>query len=194
MDFTGAKEHIISLLRKELRPDLHYHCVEHTLDVYEATCRLIELERPADVPHDILKTAALWHDAGMLTRYREHEEASVTMVQQILPGYGYSQAEIDSVATLIMITRLPQQAITLSEQILCDADLDYLGREDFFIHSFQLQLEWKVNNIKRTNLSEWLDIQVKFLSEHDYFTKSARKLRCKLKAENLEEIKKMVRW
>ncbi len=194
MDFNGAKEHIISLLRKQLRPELSYHCVEHTLDVYESTCRLIGLEVPTGADPRILQTAALWHDAGMLVRYREHEEASAALVREILPGFGYTPVEIESVSALIMITKLPQRAITPEEQILCDADLDYLGRDDFFIHSFQLQLEWKVNNILRTNLREWLDIQVKFLSEHEYFTASAKKLRGEKKESNLEEIRKMAKW
>jgi len=89
---------------------------------------------------------------------------------------------------LIMVTRLPQKASTIAEQILCDADLDYLGREDFFIHSFELQYEWNVLGIRKTNLSEWLGIQIKFLSDHTYFTKSANDLRNQKKSTNLHEI------
>lgn len=188
MDFTGAKAHILSLLTTKLPPELYYHCVEHTLDVYESTCRLISLELPADSNSEILQTAALWHDSGMIVRYKAHEETSVALVREMLPAFGYTPAEIDAVAGLIMVTKLPQRANTLTEQILCDADLDYLGRNDFYIHSFQLQLEWRVNNILQTTLREWLEIQVKFLSEHEYFTQSARRLREQTKLHHLSEI------
>lgn len=191
MDFLGAKEFIISDLQKRLSPKLYYHSVEHTIDVYEATSKLIQLEQPTEYDPRILKTAALWHDAGMLTCYRNHEEASVEMVRKMLPEFGYSEEEIETVSSLILVTKLPQRATSPSERILCDADLDYLGRDDFFIHSFQLQLEWSVNNILTTTLNEWLNIQIKFLSEHDYFTQSARKLRGETKTRHLNEIKNL---
>ncbi len=193
MDFNGAKTHIISLLRRELPPELYYHCVEHTLDVCEATRRLNALENIKDHAAKLLETAALYHDAGMLIRYADHEEASVDIACQTLPGFGYTADDIDAVVNLIRITKLPQKAVTIEEQILCDADLDYLGRDDFFIHSFQLKLEWEMNNVLKTNLTEWLKVQVKFLSEHDYFTISARDLRGKIKAKNLKEINEMAK-
>jgi uncharacterized protein len=192
MDFTGAKEFIISQLHNNLPPDLYYHSVDHTLDVFEATSNLILLEQPGEMHPDIMRTAALWHDSGMLTSYRNHEEASVEMSRKMLPSFGYTKDEIETVSSLIMVTKLPQRANTLSEQILCDADLDYLGREDFFIRSFQLQLEWKLNNILSTTLPEWFDIQVRFLSEHEYFTQSARKLRSETKKRHLTDIKNLI--
>ena len=86
------------------------------------------------------------------------------------------------------MTRLPQRPYDHYEQIICDADLDYLGREDFLIYSFRLKHEWFVKNIRRTTLAEWFDIQIRFLSEHSYFTKSAIRSRDEKKMHNLEEI------
>lgn len=192
MNFSGAKEHILNLLNNNLPPGLHYHSVEHTIDVYKSANRLIFMEMPDERQPELILTAALWHDSGMLTSYRNHEEASVEMSRKMLPSFGYTKDEIETVSSLIMVTKLPQRANTLSEQILCDADLDYLGREDFFIRSFQLQLEWKLNNILSTTLPEWFDIQVRFLSEHEYFTQSARKLRSETKKRHLTDIKNLI--
>jgi len=192
MDFIGAKAYITARLQRELPANYYYHCVEHTLDVLSATCCLAGLEMDDPTEIQLLETAALYHDAGMLIRYKEHEETSALLARQCLPGFGYTENEIETVANLILKTKLPQLACTLSEQILCDADLDYLGRDDFFIHSFQLQLEWNLNNICHTNLRQWLDIQVKFLSEHKYFTRSANNLRAETKSKNLEELLQIV--
>lgn len=192
MDLGAASGYIIGRLRNELPSSLTYHSVEHTLDVTEAVQRLAGLEQIARHDADILETTALFHDAGMLVRYRDHETASASLAREILPGFGYSPAEIDEVARLILVTKLPQRPYDHLEQVICDADLDYLGRDDFFIYSFKLRLEWQVFRIKQTSLSEWLDIQVRFLTEHNYFTASAIRLRQETKLKNLEEVKSLI--
>jgi uncharacterized protein len=188
MNLPGAKEYIIKRLKTDLNPALYYHSVEHTLDVYKAVCMLNKRENLIGEPGIIAETAALFHDSGMVNQYVNHEESSVEIVREILPQFGYTWQEIDEISKLIMVTKLPQGPTTLSEKILCDADLDYLGREDYFIHAFKLRVEWNVNQIKRTTLREWFEIQVQFLGNHKYFTPSAIYLRNDQKRRNLEEI------
>ena len=191
MDFNAASGYIIHRLRQELNPSLCYHSAEHTLDVLEATRKLCDLEKIELRARSILETAALFHDSGMIVQYKDHETASVILARQELPGFGYSEQEIEEIAGLIMVTRLPQRPYSHSEQIICDADLDYLGRDDFFINSFKLQLEWRTNGIRHTTLPGWIEIQIKFLSEHQYFTNSAIVLRQEKKLNHLEEIKSL---
>ena len=188
MDFEGAKTFITGKLRNELNPGYTYHNADHTMDVYNASARLIGMEGVPDEEGKLIGTAALFHDSGMLSTYADHEAASVSLARSILPEFGFSDLQLEMIGRLIMCTRLPQRAKTKAEQIICDADLDYLGRDDFFIHSFELQLEWNRFGIHGTNLEGWLEIQIKFLSEHSYFTKSAAGLRNKKKSENLNEI------
>ena len=93
---------------------------------------------------------------------------------------------------MIVTTKLPQSASTFLEKILCYADLDYLGREDFFMIAHQLKYEWNIMNIRHTTLREWYELQIIFLENHQFFTKSARKLREEKKAENLKQVKELV--
>jgi uncharacterized protein len=192
MDFNGAIGHIIHRLRQELKPSLCYHSVEHTLDVLEATRRLADSENIESGSKILLETAAAFHDAGMLVQYQDHESASVVIAKQTLPVFGFGNSEINEIENLIMVTKLPQRPYNHYEQIICDADLDYLGRDDFFVNSFKLKLEWQSNQVKDMNLVEWFDIQIKFLTDHQYFTKSAIFLRDKKKINHLEEIKMLV--
>src|ERR1035437_8496154 len=146
MDFAGARDYIIGRMRKDLNPSLTYHTIEHTLDMHHAAIRLMEMEHFGDEHERLLiETAAIYHDAGMMVSYNDHETQSVLIAGEMLPTFGYSLEDIDEVAGLILVTKLPQMPTTLPEQILCDADLDSLGRDDFFIESFKLQLEWKMN-------------------------------------------------
>ncbi len=188
MDFSGAKAFIIEKLSRELDPAYTYHCIGHSLDVHTAALSLLKMEGIGKSEALLVEIAALYHDSGMMVKYKDHEIASTELASRFLPGFGFSPNEIKVINSLILATRLPQNAASLAEQVLCDADLDYLGRDDFFIHSFELQYEWNRCGIKATNLSEWMDIQVKFLSDHQYYTKSAASLRNKKKSENLKEI------
>jgi len=192
MDFSGARDYIVQRLKAELKPTLYYHSVEHTLDVHKAASRLTESEQIEEKYQTLIETAALYHDAGILVRYTEHETASADLAKMILPRFDYAPDEIDYINRLIMVTRLPQRPSSLEEKILCDADLDYLGRDDFFIHAFQLRLEWQVNGIKQMNLHDWFTSQVSFLSGHQYFTKSAILLRNEQKQKNLQEIMQLL--
>ncbi len=193
MDFEGARDHIIKRLTGELHPDLFYHSPAHTLDVWDSARMIAGLEGIGGTSLRLIETAALYHDAGMLDQYQEHELASETIARAILPEFGYSPDETEEVVRLILTTRMPQKASDLFGQILCDADLDYLGREDFLIHSLQLRLEWERFGIFRSTLREWFEMQIQFLDNHHYFTATSKKLRDQKKSENLTEIVSLIR-
>ena len=89
---------------------------------------------------------------------------------------------------MIRATRIPQSPKTQSEQILADADLNYLGRDDFFAISHKLYLELLHLGIV-SDETEWDTIQIGFIESHRYFTKTAINLREDKKQSNLEKIK-----
>lgn len=188
MNYDRAKDFIIKKLDVELPPWLYYHNLSHTMDVLEAALKIAEEEKVSKPDLILLKTACLFHDAGMLRSYVGHEEASVEIVKEVLPEFDYSRREIDLINQMIITTKLPQDAKHLLEKILCDADLDYLGRDDFFMISHQLRQEWLVSGFKPTNLTEWYQLQVEFLRGHVYFTPSSKNTREQGKTENLNQI------
>lgn len=187
MDFQAAKEFVLNKLKSELKHDLYYHCLTHTIDVYESAIKLAVMENINKHDVILLETAALYHDTGFLTGYADHEEQSVKIVKTYLPRFSYTPQEIDEISNMILATRLPQKPITLLEKILCDADLDYLGRDDFFMIANKLLCEWNENGIPIT-LKKWYHVQKSFLESNDYFTKSAILLRKEKKKENLSQI------
>ena len=88
--------------------------------------------------------------------------------------HDYSKSDIKKVKDLIMATKIPQDPSTFLATILCDADLDYLGRDDFETIGKSLKEEWQSYSIF-PNLDEIFDaIQIKFLSSHTYHTDFAR--------------------
>lgn len=191
MNYEEAKKFIISRLEKELDPRLTYHSIDHTMDVLESAERLAEFENITPEQLILLKTACLFHDSGMLVTYRGHEEASIEICKTHLPDYGYSDEEIETISRMIRTTKLPQCASDLLDKILCDADLDYLGRPDFFMIAHRLKYEWDMLDFHPTTLQEWYKIQRDFLTNHKYFTRTAINLRQSAKQENLRQIEFM---
>lgn len=189
MDFYRAKQYIVNRLHVELDRRLIYHDLEHTLDVYRAAQRLSTAENIDKHSMQLVLTAALFHDSGMLINYENHEAESIVICKKKLPKFDYTDTEIDTVSRLILKTKLEETADCGMEGILCDADLDYLGREDFFIKSTKLLLEWKALGKHSYSLVEWLKIQINFLEKHHYNTKAAQAIRNETKSKNIEEIK-----
>ncbi len=188
MNFSEVKSFILEKLSRELKPTLYYHDLSHTMDVLTSVERLAKLENVTGEDLVLLQTASLFHDSGMLKTYVGHELASTELTEEFLPGFGYSSDQIARINKMIMTTKLPQSATGALEQILCDADLDYLGRDDFFMIAHRLKFEWVVQNFKPTTLKEWYLLQISFLTNHRYFTKSAIESREEKKQENLLQI------
>ena len=132
MDPQAARSFILSELRDGLPTDRSYHSFEHTLDVYASTVTIAEEEGVSGEDMDLLKTAALYHDSGFLREPEDHEHGGCRVAREHLPHFGYSDEQVERVCEMIMATKIPQQPKNRLSEILCDADLDYLGRNDFF--------------------------------------------------------------
>lgn len=191
MRLTDAGDHIIKKLTDELPAHLSYHNVSHTLDVYEAAKRLGTGEAITGHEMTLLLTAAYYHDSGFLIKMNGHEEESCRIAREILPAFDYTEEDIEAICVIIMATRLPQSPQNHLSQILADADLDYLGRNDFSEIGDKLyrELSFYGDDMSR---DEWDRKQIAFLENHQYFTKTAINLRQAKKDANLGRIKTQV--
>ena len=190
MNLINLTDFIIEKMKRELPPTIVYHSPDHTLDVHDAAIRLAVMEGLDEHHTKLIRAAALLHDAGITVSFRDHEDYSAAIAQEYLPSFGFNEDEIREVKSMIMATKLPQLATSLAEKILCDADLDYLGRPDFFVIGQKLRLEWELSGNK-IDLCEWYIIQMDFLRNHTYFTASAANLRNERKWQNLKEIEQL---
>ena len=173
--YTSVYEQIMTDLKTKLSENYLYHDARHTLDVILESSAIAEREGVEGEDLYALKTAALFHDAGFLFQRKNHEEASVTYFKQWAEPHLNSN-QIETISGLIMATKMPQSPQGLLQQIICDADLDYLGRDDFETIAECLYLEMKACN-EIDNHHTWNEIQVKFLSAHQYHTTSSKALR-----------------
>jgi predicted metal-dependent HD superfamily phosphohydrolase len=186
--FEKMRQWVVELLARCSLKELHYHSVQHTLDVAAAAVRNAGLERIEGEERQLLLAAALFHDTGFTQAYRDNEPLAVEVARQALPGFGFTPPQVAHIGELILATRMPQRPATRLAMILCDADLDYLGRGDYLELSGRLRREWAAYGA-RPGEREWLEGQVRFLEGHRYFLESVRALRDPGKRQNLERIR-----
>jgi len=172
MQYEQAYSFLISKLEDGLPAYITYHDAQHTKNVISAAEHLAELEEVTGDNLILLKTAALFHDAGFIQHHQDHEEISCKIARKYLPGYKYTEEQIDIICRLIMTTKLPQSPFDHLSQLLCDADLYYLGGDEYTKGAEKLFLEYKRNGLVETH-AEWQLKQLEFLSTHRYYTKSA---------------------
>jgi adenylate cyclase len=191
IQFTDLQEIILDKLEKELPQSLYYHNVKHTMDVVTQV-ELIGLgEGVEDEDLLLLKTAALFHDTGHTLSYDNHEYFSCLVAREILPEYYYTTSQIDTICDLILATKLPPKPRNRLEEIMCDADLDYLGRSDMIPVSNTLFQELRERSMIKS-LNDWNTLQMKFISGHQYFTETARNLREVNKQMQIERIRSLI--
>lgn len=188
MELEKVTQEVLKRLKTELSPNLTYHSFEHTKDVLEASLLIAETESISNYEKDLLSTAVLFHDIGFIYQSQNHEAKSCEIAQETLPHYNYSAEEIEQICGMIMATKIPQTANTKLEKIICDADLDYLGRDDFWEIADNLYREL-VSFSVITNEHDWNVIQEKFLGNHNYFTDFSIVNRTPKKLQHINAIK-----
>jgi len=185
-------EPVLQRLKDGLHKHYYYHDVRHTLDVIEQSQAIGKLEGVAERELEILKIAALFHDTGFLKVRSGHEQASVDFFQSIGGLSALTYEDCDTITGCIRATHMPQTPLNHLERILCDADLDYLGREDFGLIGENLFLEMSACG-EMSDRFAWDNLQVKFLEAHRFHTTSNQARRDIKKAENLSEVRLRVK-
>ena len=79
------EDFILEKLEKGLPKELYYHNLKHTVDVYTQVELIGRSENVSKEELLLLRTAALFHDAGHLIDYDTHEEMAVKLIREILP-------------------------------------------------------------------------------------------------------------
>ena len=190
--FEDLEQKMYAFFEENLPKTLYYHNIKHTIDVVVQVETIGNAEGISDTDMFILKTAALFHDSGFINAYKNHEQESIAIAQRILPKEGYTQDQIEQVCSLIKATILTEEPKNLLESIIRDADLDYLGREDYVPVSRELYRELLEHKLIKKNEYEWCLGQVKFLEEHKYYTAYSRSQRNPGKVRHLQKVQEQI--
>jgi predicted metal-dependent HD superfamily phosphohydrolase len=182
---------VFQRLTAELPVHYTYHSVDHTRDVESCAQRIGKACGLDSSDLALLKVAALFHDTGFLIQRSQHEETSCTIFRQYAAAFTLNEEDMKKVEGCILATKIPQTPQSLLEMVICDADLDYLGRPDFEPIAEQLFRELNACG-EITDRNQWNVIQVNFLSKHKYFTEYSQNLRREALEAHIELVKRNI--
>ncbi|MBK9270759.1 MAG: HD domain-containing protein [Saprospiraceae bacterium] len=193
LSIKKLKSFVVNKLEGELDPKLSYHGVHHTLDVLRVCDEYISRFALKGKEAWLIRTAALLHDVGIAETYSGHEEASVVFARNILTAWGYEKPDVKKIEGMILATKIPQEPKNLMEKIICDADLDYLGTDQFYEIGNRLFHELVAYRIIE-NEEQWDRLQIKFLLSHSFHTDFAKKHREPIKQKFMHEVLHKWKW
>jgi predicted metal-dependent HD superfamily phosphohydrolase len=151
---------------------------------------LAKLEKVSERDRELIIAAAYFHDTGYIREYEKNEPIAARMAGRILKLIGYKPDEIKRIQKMILATDPDVEPKTHVEKILCDADLDNLGREDFFKLDEKLREGRGMRGIDVSDDVTWYRNTLQFLEKHQYYTQSQNRLREKGKQKNTRELAK----
>jgi uncharacterized protein len=192
MQLDHARDYATRRLTEDLSRGLFYHSLEHTRDdVVPAVEMLANIRGITGTELVLVVTAAWFHDLGFVEQRKGHEVVGARIALEVLPEMGYGLAEISRIQEIIMATEVPQKPADLLGEILADADLDVLGREDFSQRNRDLRKELAYYGDIFTDTA-WYSGQLNFVSSHSYFTTAAQTIRSARKASNLADLQRLL--
>jgi len=186
--FDTIFNYVTALLAKELPKYLTYHNLNHTLYVIDKAEYIALKEKVPQKDVLLIKIAALYHDVGFIKTRDGHELESCRIARKQLRSFGYKAEDIEVICNTIMATKIPQRPTSHLGQILADADLEYLATNKFSPISELLYKELKHFNNDLTR-SQWNQMQIHFISKHNYHTKYCQRYKSFRKDRNLQKLK-----
>jgi predicted metal-dependent HD superfamily phosphohydrolase len=187
--YITLRERVLDLLKEKLPENLHYHGVGHTLRAIDVAEDYINHHKLGVHEAQILRLAVLMHDIGYTETSLNHEEVGARIAKELMNELEFSVVQTKVVCNLIRATKVPQMPTNLLERIICDVDLDYLGREDYMEISELLFKELYENSMIDSR-EEWNKMQIDFLENHKYHTFYGRTERQPVKEKWLVELRK----
>jgi len=183
--------YITKLLTENLHPDLYFHNAALTLDsekgVVAVADTLARIEGITEKDKELLLAAAYFQHTGFIYKREDNKNISTNIAKDILYLYRYKYPEIREIISLILSTNSISPPKSHLEKILKDANLDYLGRYDFFDKNDALRRELEVQNREI-----WYRQTLNFLAQHTYYTNASNILREKQKQENIKKLKSLI--
>lgn len=180
-----AEDYVKLLLTQKTPAGNYYHNLEHTKDVVQSANEIAIGEKVNPDDMEIIQIAAWFHDTGYVEKSGGHEELSSMFASNFLTEENYSYDKTDEVVNCILATKVPQSPKNHFQRIICDADLNHLGRRTFFLRNDIFRMEVEFYSNRKLSDYDWLIQTINFAKGHQFFTDYAKKYFTSQKNENI---------
>lgn len=177
-------------LSSRLPENLHYHSLEHTLNVMESVYKLAVADSLPPRHGELLVIAAAYHDWGYIESSKNNEPIGARKaIFEMMKSGGYSLAEMVAVGRAIMSTAIEknEDGVMVQNprmrfgQYLCDADLSGFGKPGFFNDSLNVLGEIfkeEISSVEDLNRNKqkvlpFLNSTLAMMRAHNYQTPAA---------------------
>lgn len=187
-----TEHHVNMFYTDHADANLFYHNQNRATEVLEKTKKIAKHYYLDDRTFFIVCAAACFTNLGYLIKSADsHKMESAKLAHDFFTTLDVSEPDIVAIEKCILATQAPQNTVTLTEKIICDAVLYYLG-EDGFIEKNELFKKEKeaFSNTKIDN-NAWVTSTINLLENHKYHTEYCQLLLNKTKAANLEQLRNM---
>jgi predicted metal-dependent HD superfamily phosphohydrolase len=185
-------QYIRELYRDELPNGIKYHDADHTLHPNKGVVAIANdiaiAENVSEHDRELLITAAYFHDTGYIREYDKNEPIAARMAGRILKLIGYKPNEIEMIQNMILSTDLAVEPKTHAEKILCDADLDHLGRPDFLEFDAKLREGRSNRGVDVSDDEKWYNGTLELLKNHKFYTEYQKNFKEKEKKKNIRRL------
>jgi len=169
------EEEIIKLFENEAPPNLYFHNSTLVKSISSQVELLATAEKVPEEEFLYLKLAAVFLLTGYISDYDNPMEKSFSIVEEILPAYGFDKSHVEEIIKLIR-NSFAGNLESPSDFILHDARYDYMGRIDFIKLTDRLLREESEYG-KAHSRKEWIEIQRQLLIDNEFITNTAKLLR-----------------
>ena len=185
-----VEAYITNFISEQVADEFAYHNVEHTINVVNACREIGNQINISTKEHEVLELAAWFHDTGYDKGPHDHEERSCKYARAYLSQQGYDELDIKTIEGCIMATKVPQQPNTLLQKIICDADLSHLGLKNYWDRCGRVRQELTMTKNLMMSEQEWIDFELDFITNQEYYTEVAKKLYDKRRNKHIRQLQK----
>ncbi len=184
--------YIKDLFSAKLSPLFFYHNLQHTKDVVHIASKIADHYGLTRDEKELILISAWFHDTGYVNAIENHEVYSVIIAENYLKGKNYPEEKIGAVKKIILSTKLPREPQNFFEDIICDADIAYIGEKNLSEKINLLRREWESTINKSYSDYDWLKQNIEFLETNDFHTDYAKKVFSETRADNLANLRKSI--
>jgi predicted metal-dependent HD superfamily phosphohydrolase len=167
-----------------------FHNYERTVNIVR-NCDALAVRMHLDNQEVKINHLAAWFlELGYANNADRYQETSAELARDYLQKQGVDEEIIRQVQDSILSTRVPQQPVSVSAQILCDASMYHLGGKGAYQVMEAMRAEDTAVKGQEYSDEEWFAENEKMISDHFYFTAAARDLFQKRKEKLLAQIRK----
>lgn len=185
-----VENHVEQFYQEQIPGEFVYHNFNHTRDVVEAVNFIGNGYDLTDKELEILQIAAWFHDTGYDKGPAEHEKRSCEYAKTFLAQFNYDHNDADKICACIQATSIGYQPADLLQMIIRDADVSHLGSKLYWDRCSRLRQEIGITKNRVMSEKEWVDFELGFITNHNYYTEVARELYDERKVKNIKQLKK----